>query len=199
MLIELDKAGAAKDRNQREDRAHGELRLVHRRRIGDRTEHVDRRLVHVRGDACDPLGREVVRDDDRQQRVGRGMRVPARRVELERRFRQRPSLAETVGELRRIGIGRHAGGHSLRALEDVLRAGEPALRETSGEQPVRRRLRRVQLFRVGGVAQEFPQAADCVPAEPNAFRIASADRPSRRPVAAAAASVPAVPVVWNTL
>ena len=41
--------------------------------------------------------------------------------------------------------------------------------------------------------------ADCVPAEPKACSICAASSLSRCPTAAAAASVPAVPVVWNTL
>ena len=41
--------------------------------------------------------------------------------------------------------------------------------------------------------------ADCVPADPNAWVICSGVSRSNWPTAAAAASVPAVPVVWNTL
>ena len=41
--------------------------------------------------------------------------------------------------------------------------------------------------------------ADWVPAEPSACCICTASNPRRLPAVAAAASVPAVPVVWNTL
>ena len=41
--------------------------------------------------------------------------------------------------------------------------------------------------------------ADCVPAEPKACCICAGVSCSRRPTAAAAASVPAVAVVWKTL
>ena len=111
----------------------------------------------MRGHARDRVRRKVVVGDDLEQRVGGRMRVPARRVELERRLRQRPALAEAVGEARRIGIARHSGRHPLRSFEDALRAGEAVAREIGGEQPVRRGLRGVQLLRIGGVAQELPE------------------------------------------
>ena len=119
VAVELDEPGAMEDRDRGEHRAHRELGLMDRGRIRDRTEHVDRRLVHVRRDPRDVPRREAVCADDLQQRVGRRMRVPAGRVELERCFRQRPALAQPVGETRGVGVGRHAGRHPLRALQDA--------------------------------------------------------------------------------
>ena len=49
------------------------------------------------------------------------------------------------------------------------------------------------------VRKNSHRPADCVPAEPKACCICAGVRCSKRPTAAAAASVPAVAVVWNTL
>ncbi len=113
---------------------------------------------------------------------------------------ERPALAEPIGEARRVGVGRHAGRHALRTFENAPGAGEAVLREIRGDEAVARGLRGVQLLRIGGVAQEFPES--------RRLRARGAERvqhlcrrrvASTRPAAAAAATVPAVPVVWNTL
>ena len=58
----------------------------------------------------------------------------------------------------------------------------------------------VELLGVGGVAQELPQPGPAwVPAEPSAWSVVCSFEPSRWETAAAAASAPAVPVVWKTL
>ena len=57
----------------------------------------------------------------------------------------------------------------------------------------------MQLLGVGGVAQEFPQPAACVPAEPKACSICCGVELQQLAAAAAAAIVPAVPVVWKIL
>jgi hypothetical protein len=46
--------------DEAEHSAHRELRLVHRLRIDDRAEHVDRALVDVRSDGGDVLGAQAV-------------------------------------------------------------------------------------------------------------------------------------------
>ena len=97
------------------------------------------------------------------------MSVPARGMELERRFTERPARAKTVGKPARIGVARHPGGHALLAFEDLPRAGEPFAREVRRHEPVRCGFRRVELLRVRGVAQEFPQARRHRPRGPEAI------------------------------
>ena len=121
MLLEFREPRAPECRDALQHRAHRELRLVHGSRVDDRAQHVDRGLMHARGHPSDVVGRKIVVDDELQQRVGRGMRVPARRVEFELRFGERQALPEPVGEARRVGIGRHPGCHALWAFENVLR------------------------------------------------------------------------------
>jgi hypothetical protein len=58
----------------------------------------------------------------------------------------------------RISVPRHARRHSLRPVEDPARARHAFAGEEGGEKPVRGGFRGVQLLRVGGVAEEFPEA-----------------------------------------
>jgi len=74
------------------------------------------------------------------------MGMPARGVELERGFRQRPAAAETIRQLARVGVAGHAGGHALLALENVLRAGQALFGEVRGQQAVGGGLGGVQLL-----------------------------------------------------
>ena len=157
IAVELGHAGAPVHGDQPERRRHREFGLVHGDGIGDRAEHVERGLMHMRGDAGDVGRSQVVCLDDLEQRVGRRVGVAARGVELERGFQQRPAHAQTVDKFCRIGVARHAGGHALRALQDAPGAGEAIARQEGGRQPVAGRLGGVQLLGIGGVAQELPQ------------------------------------------
>ncbi len=84
--------------------------------------------------------------------------MAARRMELERSLGQCPAPAQAVGQPRRIGVRRHARAHALRAFQNLFGAGKALAGQIGRGQAVGRRLGGVQLFRVGGVAQEFPQA-----------------------------------------
>src|ERR671913_511794 len=113
--------------------------------------------------------------------------MAARRVELERSLENRPSLPKTLDELCGIGVRRHTGRQTLAAFEYACRPGEAVPGHVCGEQSIGRRFGSVELLRVGGV-----------PADPKAWSMVSLCAPSRWATAAAAASVPAVPVVWKT-
>ncbi len=86
------------------------------------------------------------------------MGMAAGGMELERGFRQRPAAAEAIGKCGRIGVLRHPGGHALLAFEDVLRAGQAVFRQVGRKQAIGGGLGGVQLFGVGGVAEELPEA-----------------------------------------
>ena len=81
--------------------------------------------------------------------------VAAGGVVFERCFEKRPALAETVGNF--DGVARESRAHALRAFEYALGAAESILREIRGKQSIGRGFSRMQLFRIGGIAQEFPK------------------------------------------
>ena len=93
-------------------------------------------------------------------------------MEFERRFEDGPACAEAVSQSCRIGVARHAGGHALPALEDLLGAGEAVLCQEDGGQPVRGGLCGVKLLGIGGVAQELPK--------PGGLRAGGTDRVKHR-------------------
>jgi hypothetical protein len=163
----------------------------------DRAEHVDRALVDVRGHRHDVFGAQAVGPHRVEQRIGRGMGVPARCMELERGLGERPARAETVDQARRIGFARQAGRPSLPAVEDALRARESVGCEICRSEPANAACA-VCSLPVGGLAQELPQTRGLRSRRSERVRHGRRRGPAAS-VAAAAASVPAVPVVWNTV
>ena len=99
MLLELGEARLAIRRDEPEHRAHRELRLVHCRWRNHGSQHIDRRLMNMRGDRRDVVRRELVLFDHGEQRVRGRVRVTTRRVVLERGLNQCPTLAELVSQL----------------------------------------------------------------------------------------------------
>ncbi len=132
---------------------------MHGARRHDGAEHVDSALMYVSRHFRDVPRRQTVLLDDREQSVRRRVGMAAGRVVLERSLGDGPAVAETVDQTRGIGVARHARRHALGALKDVGRALKTVGGELGGHQAVRGGHRRVELFRIGGVAQEFPQAA----------------------------------------
>ncbi len=158
VLVKLDQAGMTKARSQTQHGAHAEFALVHGAGVGYRAQHIDRALVHLRDHARQVLRLQLMRLHDLQKRVRRRVRMTARGMVFERGFSRRPAAAEPVGELAHIGIARHAGGHALRAFQNLGRAGETVFGQISRHQTSASGMRGVQLFGVSGSAQEFPQA-----------------------------------------
>ncbi|MNU71772.1 hypothetical protein D3C71_612070 [compost metagenome] len=156
VAVELAQARAAVHGDEAQHRAHRELALVHRGGHRHAAQHVDGALVHVGRDLGNIRRLELVLFHHLQQRVGGRVRVAAGGVVLERGLGQRPARAQAVGELGGIGVARHAHAQPLRAFEDLRRAREAVLREVGRHQPAGRRVRAVQLLRIGRVAQELP-------------------------------------------
>ncbi len=129
----------------------------HGLRLDHPAEHVDGALVDPRGDRGDLRVIEPFALHQRQQRVGRGMGMAARGVELERGFQQRPAAAEAIHQALGVGVAGHPGGHPLLAFEDVSRAAQAVGGEIGGEQPVGGGLGGMQLLGIGGVAEELPE------------------------------------------
>ena len=78
-------------------------------------------------------------------------------MELERRFGERPALAEPVDETAGVRISRHARGHRLAPVRIRFAPVKPSRSKIGGGETRRRRMRGVQRLRIGGIAQEFPQ------------------------------------------
>ena len=166
--VELGQPGMAVLRHQCQHRSHREFALVHSGRMRDRTQHVDRALVHMGDHACQVLRPEGVFTHHLRQRVRGGMRVAAARMELEGGFDRGPAphaadvvgtiaVAESVHQLCRVGIAGHAGRQPLRTFEDLRGAGETIARQPRRHQAGAGCMGRVQLFGIGGGAQELPE------------------------------------------
>src|SRR5258707_7048313 len=104
MAVEFTYPRVAEFRHQSEDGAHGELRLMNSLWVGYRSKDINRRLVNMSHHRLDVVRQELLALNNLQQSIGRRMSVPAGSVIFERRFDQRPSLAERFGEVVRMSL-----------------------------------------------------------------------------------------------
>ena len=155
--MEFRQPGFAMHSDQPKHGAHGKFGLVHGGRHRHSAEYVNGALVHVGLHLGDLRSAQAFTLHHGQQRVGSRMGVATGGVELERGFHQRPTAAQLGRQFARLGITGHTCRQTLLTFKDIARAGQPIGRKVSRQQAVRRRLGRVQLLGVGGIAQKLPQ------------------------------------------
>src|SRR5580658_8020028 len=75
VAVKLFQSGAAVQADQSQYGSHRKLGLVHRRRIGYMTEHIDRTLVHVHNDRFHIVGAQPMPLEQLLKGVRRGVSV----------------------------------------------------------------------------------------------------------------------------
>ena len=128
-----------------------------RSRVDHGSEYVKGTLMHMCNHPRQVRMLEPMRLHHLQQGVGCWMRMAAGSVVFERCLGRGPARPQAIGQLGRVCVTGHAGGHALRTFKNLRRPGKTVTGQTGRHQARSRGMRGVQLFGVSGGAQKLPQ------------------------------------------